>query len=90
MYSTINLTKEVNAMNLSEGIQKISFPVIEPHLYVRPVLNYVPIEQVNKVYSSENFFNSSAYKEYKEKSENSDLQKKNSNLRKGSIFDLLA
>ncbi len=90
MYSTINFKKEVNAMNLSEGIQKISFPIIEPHLYVRPILNYVPIEQVNKVYSSENFFNSSTYKEYKEKFANTDSNKKNSDFRKGSIFDLLA
>lgn len=74
-------------MNFSEGVQKISFPIVEPHLYVRPILTYAPIEQVNKVYSNENFFNQNAFKEFKEKQNKSDSKK---NIFKGSILDILS
>ncbi len=73
-------------MNFNEGVQKVSFPIVEPHLYVKPPLNYIPIEQVNKIYSNDNYFNQSAFKEFKEKQNKQDSKK--NNLFKGSILDL--
>lgn len=75
-------------MNFNEGVQKVNFPIVEPHLYVKPPLNYVPIEQVNKVYSNENFFNQNAFKEFKEK-QNKSESKKNT-VYKGAILDVLS
>ena len=41
-------------MNFGEGVQKISL-VSEPLAYIRPIYTYAPIEQVNKIYSNDNY-----------------------------------
>lgn len=74
-------------MNFGEGTQKISV-VSEPLLYVRPIYTYAPIEQVNKIYSNDNYFNSSAFKEYKNSKEQPNSEKKF--VDRGAILDLLA
>jgi hypothetical protein len=75
-------------MNFSEGTQKISL-VSEPLAYIRPIYTYAPIEQVNKVYSNDNYFNQSSYKEFKNgRGQNPDKTKEP--LGRGAILDLLA
>ncbi|HMV46020.1 MAG TPA: hypothetical protein PK079_11715 [Leptospiraceae bacterium] len=74
-------------MNFGEGIQKISL-VSEPLAYVRPIYTYAPIEQVNKIYSSDNYFNSSAFKEFKNGNKQPNAEKKT--MDRGAILDLLA
>ena len=75
-------------MNFSEGAQRISL-VSEPFAYIRPIYTYAPIEQVNKIYSNENYFNSSAFKEFKNANkQNSDKDK--APQERGAILDILA
>ncbi|MBP7280964.1 MAG: hypothetical protein KBA66_05275 [Leptospiraceae bacterium] len=75
-------------MNFGEGAQRISL-VSEPFAYIRPIYTYAPIEQVNKIYSNDNFFNASAFKEFKNANkQGSDKDK--APTERGAILDILA
>jgi hypothetical protein len=75
-------------MNFSEGVQKISFPIIEPYLYVRPSIVDSPVPMVAKIYSSENSFNSNAFKEFRKQFQEND-SKLEKDYNKGSLLDIL-
>lgn len=75
-------------MNFGEGAQKISL-VSEPLAYIRPIYNYAPIEQVNKIYSNDNYFNQSAFKDFKN-GRGQSIDKTKEPVERGAILDLLA
>lgn len=75
-------------MNFGEGAQRVSL-VSEPFAYIRPIYTYAPIEQVNKIYSNENYFNSSAFNDLKNARQQIMDGKKDFQGR-GAILDLLA
>lgn len=75
-------------MNFGEGAQKISL-VSEPLAYIRPIYTYAPIEQVNKIYSNDNYFNQSAFKDFKNgRGQSTDKTKEP--IERGAILDILA
>jgi hypothetical protein len=75
-------------MNFGEGAQKISL-VSEPLAYIRPIYTYAPIEQVNKIYSNDNYFNQSAFKDFKNgRGQSTDKTKEP--VERGAILDILA
>jgi hypothetical protein len=75
-------------MNFGEGAQRVSL-VSEPFAYIRPIYTYAPIEQVNKIYSNENYFNSSAFKEFKNARQQG-IDGKKEHFGRGAILDVLA
>lgn len=75
-------------MNFGEGAQKISL-VSELLAYIRPIYTYAPIEQVNKVYSNDNYFNQSAFKDFKN-GRQAASDKSKVPVERGAILDLLA
>ena len=75
-------------MNFGEGAQKISL-VSEPLAYIRPIYTYAPIEQVNKIYSNDNYFNQSAFKDFKNgRGQSTDKTKEP--IERGAILAILA
>ena len=75
-------------MNFGEGAQRISL-VSEPFAYLRPIYSYAPIEQVNKIYSNDNFSDASAFKEFKNANKQSS-DKDKAPTERGAILDILA
>lgn len=77
-------------MNFGDVGNRIAF-LSEPYMYIKPTIAYTPIEKVNRVYSNENYFNSSGFKDLKDRQAQIEEAKKNGSYSgRGAIFDILA
>jgi hypothetical protein len=60
-------------------------------IYLRPIITYNPIPQVNKIYSGDNYFNQEAYREFRSsKNFKESGETKKDFAGKGMILNILA
>lgn len=79
---------DINYMNISSGVQKISSQFESP-LYIYPTVNQNPVQEISKIKNESNYFKTGVMDSITEQAMNSASPTGNE-ITRGMIFDLTA